>query len=453
MENYRQKINLSLTKNKNGYRYSNSSKKIIFKHYNPIKNKLLLPKWPINNKFLYRNNKFNIYNNKSSNSFGKKKNRNISHNLLDSSNNSLKKTISLNNSTKKYILKIKNKIFNNMNKDINYKKALKGKKTGISFIKGNINKNKLYKNAIKDNNSNISFDKNSFLSTNYNNYMKNTNSNINYLEQKKSKQHIMVDPYSLIYQRNIPSMFKSNTYNDLEIICEGINNNINNISTHINNININCINNKQKKTEYSPKDKNIKYKAFENKKIKKNKSTYLTSINNSNYANILNYNIFSKKKHSNKKKIKSKQNKNQNKSTNENEVKYKLEELKEKMEKLFDESESSSKKYNIIKDKFDESINIMGLNEDEKKFLKLIMNKYNDVISSYSKENKNLKKTSEKFRNLNNILDKKYSDLESKYNQNIKLLKKLEKSVNLKNEIIDIKNKDKDCYDNEKSFN
>jgi hypothetical protein len=94
MENFRQKINLSLTKNKNGYRYSNSSKKIIFKHYNPIKNKLLLPKRPINNKFLYRNNKFIIYNNKISNSFGKKKNRNINHNLLELSNNSFKKTIS-----------------------------------------------------------------------------------------------------------------------------------------------------------------------------------------------------------------------------------------------------------------------------------------------------------------------------------------------------------------------
>ena len=418
-------------------------------------------------------NKFNIYNNKSSNSFGKKRNRNISHNLLDLSNNSLKKTISLNNSTKNYILKIKNKIFNNMNKDINYKKALKGKKSNCSFIKSNTNKNKLYKNAIKDTNSNISFDKNSFFYTNYNNYMRNANSNMNYLEQKKPKQHIMVDPYSLIYQRNMP-MYKSNTYNDLEIICEGINNNINNISTHINNININCINNKQRKTEFSPKDKNSKYKVFELKKIKKNKSTYLTqnlngiipiklyldykeltSMNNNNYANILNYNIFSKKKHSNKKKIKSKQSKNQNKSTSENEVKHKLEELKEKMEKLFDEKESSSQKYSIIKDKFDESINIMGLNEDEKKFLKLIMNKYNDVISSYSKENKNLKKTSEKFKNLNNILDKKYSDLESKYNENIKLLKKLEKNANHNNDIkksketLDIKDKD----NNEKHFN
>jgi hypothetical protein len=295
------------------------------KHYNPIKNKLLLPKRPINNKFLYRNNKFNIYNNKSSNSFGKKRNRNISHNLLDLSNNSLKKTISLNNSTKNYILKIKNKIFNNMNKDINYKKALKGKKNNCSFIKSNTNKNKLYKNAIKDNNSNISFDKNSFFYTNYNNYMRNANSNMNYLEQKKPKQHIMVDPYSLIYQRNKQN-FKSNTYNNLEIICEGINNDIKSINTNINNININYMNNKQRKTEISPKDKNSMYKVFEKRKIKKNKSTYLTSINNSNYANILNYNIFTKKKHSNKKKIKSKQNKNQNKSTSENYIKYKLNE-------------------------------------------------------------------------------------------------------------------------------
>ena len=453
MENYKQKIILSLTKNKNGYRYSNSSKKIVMKRYNPTNKNILLPKRPIITQFLYKtnNNKNNIHNYKISNSFGKKrsKNRNISYNLLDYSNNSYKKTISLNNSTKKYILKLKNKIFNNINKDINYTKALKSKKSNYSFIKSNINKNKLYKNVIKDNNSNISNDKNSFFQVNNNKYMNNINTNTNYLDSKKAKQHIITDPYSLIYQKN-KKFFQSNTYNDLEIICEGINNNINNINTNINNINninINYLNNKKRKIEISPKDKNSMYKVFEKRKIKKNKSTYITSINNSNYANILNYNIFTKKKNSNKKKIKSKQNKNQNKSTSENYIKYKLNELREKMEKLFEENEkSSTKKYNIIKDKFDESINIMGLNEDEKNFLKLIMNKYNDVISSYTKENKNLKKTSEQFQNLNSILDKKYLDLESKYNENIKLLKKYQKNTKQFNEV----KKSNDSIDNKK---
>ena len=447
MENYKQKIILSLTKSKKGKICSNSSKKIIMKHYNPINKKILLPKRPLINKLLYKTNynKNNIHNNKNSKSFGKKRNRNISYNLLDNSNNSYKKTISLNNSTKKYILKLKNKIFNNASKDINYKRALRTKKNNYSFIKSNINKNKLYKNAIKDNSNNISNDKNSFFQTNNNNYINNINFNTNYLDSKKAKQHIITDPYSLIYQRN-KQIFNSNIYNDLEIICEGINNNIN---TNINNINY--MNNKQRKIEISPKDKNSMYKVFEKRKIKKNKSTYLTSINNSNYTSILNYNIFTKKKHLNRKKIKSKQNKSQNKSTSENEIKYKLNELREKMEKLFEESEKSSrKKYNIIKDKFDESINIMGLNADEKKFLKLIMNKYNDVISSYTKENKNLKKTSEQFQNLNNILDKKYLDLESKYNENIKLLKKFQKNAKQKYEVKksndSIDNKDKNNY-------
>ena len=143
----------------------------------------------------------------------------------------------------------------------------------------------------------------------------------------------------------------------------------------------------------------------------------LTSINNNNYTNILNYN-FSRKKHSNKKKLKIKLNKSHNKTLNENRNKYKLNEFKTKMEKLFDDNikNSKRKKYNLIKDKFDETINIMGLNNDEKKILKLIMNNYNDVIESYSKENNDLKKTNE--------------ELENKYNQNMLLLKEFQKNNN-----------------------
>ena len=138
------------------------------KHYNPTNKKILIPKRQILYKFLYKNNnKSNIYNNKNSNSFGKKRNRR--NNFLDYSNNSYKKTISSNNSTKKYILKLKNKIFNNASN----KKALRGKKSNYSFIKSNINKNKLFKNVIKDNNNNISYDKNSFFQANNKNYMNN----------------------------------------------------------------------------------------------------------------------------------------------------------------------------------------------------------------------------------------------------------------------------------------
>ena len=56
MENYKQKIILSLTKSKKGKICSNSSKKIIMKHYNPINKKILLPKRPLINKLLYKTN-------------------------------------------------------------------------------------------------------------------------------------------------------------------------------------------------------------------------------------------------------------------------------------------------------------------------------------------------------------------------------------------------------------
>ena len=450
MEDYKQKIIITLTKNKNLYRNCNSSKKMIIKNYNQIKTKLLIIKKPSINKLLQKNNKFNNqYNIKNSNSSEKKRKKHISviQNLSYNLNNSFKKTISLNNSAKNNILKLKNKLFYRFGKDSILKKAHRNKKNNFSFVNTNTNtsKNKVNNKGFKKIMNNISNDKiNYFRNSNCSNNISIPNyTNSIFLDLKKCKpykkkiNHVTTDSNFLIFQRN-KSLFKSNTYNNLEIICEGINNNINNMKNHINNININCINNKQKKTEISPNEKSNLYKVFEGKKIKKNKTSsymYLTSINN-NCTNILNYN-FSKKKICNRKKIKLKTSKNQNKSMNNNDIKSKLNDLKEKMEKLFEENEKNSKsnKYNIIKDKFDESINIMGLNKDEKKFLKLIMNKYNDVISSYSKENMILKKTSEKVQSLNLILDKKYLDLENKYNQNMKLLKKFQKNDNNMNSI------------------
>ena len=438
MENNKQKLFHSFTKNKNGFRYSNSSKKILMKHQNQTKKNQLFPKKFGLSKLLYKNNKLKIQiNNKNSNSSGKNRNRNINNNLTDYMSNSIKKTLSLNNT---YTGKIKNKLlYNSYNKEYsNLKKALKNKKINYSFINYNINKNKLYKKIIDDNLNSKSLDKNNlfFNSNNTNNYLNNTNYLDLYKNQnnKNKINNILSEPYSFIYKRN-KSLFKSNTYSNLEIICEGISNNINNINNHINNINIHCIPNKAKKTEMSPKIKNNYMKIFENKKIKKNKTNsflLLASINNNNFTNVLNYNI-TRKKNSNKKKIKIKLNKSHNnKSLIDNTIKYKLNELKVKMEKLFEDNDKKSKrqKYNIIKDNFYESIDIMGLNKDEKQFLKLIMNKYNDVIESYSKENSDLKKTNEKVQNLNLILDKKYLDLEDKYNQNMLLLKEFQKNSN-----------------------
>lgn len=447
MENNNKKLLLSLTKNKTRFRYINSSKKMIIKNYNPAIKKLLFPKKLQTNEFLYKNNRFSIINKtnkKNSSSSGKKIKRNLSPHISDFITYSQKKNKSINNNSNNHIPRLKNKLLYNLckDKDSNFKKERKNKIINYySFTNCNLLKNKLCKKIIPENYKNNTLIENNYFfnKSNYNNYINNTSFlplKNTHIEKMKLNHIITTEPYSLIHQRN-KSLFKSNTYSNLEIICEGINNNANNINTHINNINnlnIHTMQNKPKKIEITPKiQKNI-FKIFENKRMKRNKSNsymFLTSINNNNYTNILNYN-FSKKKNSKKKKVKIKLNKSHNKTLNENEIKYKLNELKIKMEQLFVDNEKSSKsaKYNIIKDKFVESINIMGLNKDEKNFLKLIINKYNDIICSYSKENKILKKASEQFQNLNLKLDKKYSDLENKYNQNLNLLKQLQQNDN-----------------------
>ena len=416
MENYNYKYPQKIKK---GFRCSNLSNKMILKHYNPITKKLLFQKKLPINKFLYKNNRLNaIINNKInkknfSTSSVKKTKRSIAHFCSESRNFYHKKNKSLNNISSKHISKLKNKLFTGY-KDIKTKNAPNNKnidkQINYSFTNHYIKRNNIYKKIIPDFYNNTLIDKNSLYMANLLPLNKEKNTKLN---------HIMkTEPYSFINYRN-KTLLKSETYNNLEIICEG--NNINNIGNNITFLYRN------KKNEISPKINNNLFKMFENKKMKKIKSNnsflLLTSINN-NYTNILNYN-YSKKKFSKKKKMKIKLNKSHNKTLKENEIKYKLNDLKEKMEKLFEENEiySKNKKYSIIKDKFDESLNIMGLNKEEKKFLKLLMDKYDDIISCYSKENKMLKKKSEHFQNINYLLDKKYSNLKNKFNQNLNLLK------------------------------
>ena len=425
MENYKQKILYTLSKNKN--RYNKSSKKICINQYKSNKPKILSSNKI--NKLIFNKIRLNIQRGKrNSNSNSQKKKTIINHNLSDYKFISHKKNLSLNNESNNQISRLKSKFFYNFNKDLNIKKAHKNEKIDYSLTNCNLIKNKLCKKNKNENT--IINEKNLFCyNTNYNNYLNNTNFNpfkMNNQESKLKLNHFTQNSNSLIFKRN-KSLLKLNTYNNLEIICEGINNSIEN---HIKPINIHYIKNKSKLSDISFKIKNDYMENLKNKKNKKKKNNsfmMLTSINNNNYTNIINYNL-SRKKLSKKKKTKI--NKIQNKTLNEKEIKDKLKKLKINLEKLIEEKSSNSKKYNIIKDKFNESINIMRLNLEEKNFLKLIMNKYNDVISSYSKENKNLKNESKKFENLNAILDKKYMDLKKEFNQNIKLLKQFDKNEN-----------------------
>ena len=100
-----------------------------------------------------------------------------------------------------------------------------------------------------------------------------------------------------------------------------------------------------------------------------------------------------------------------------NEKENKIYRLELKMQKLFSENKtnSKSKKYSIIKSIFEESINILNLDSAVKKFFKLIILKYHDVILSFSQENKILRESSVNLQNLNLNLDKKYLELDKKY--------------------------------------
>lgn len=428
MENYNQKLLHSFSKKKNRYISNNSLKKVSINHYKPIKKKAIFSKKFSLNKILLKKIRLNIQiNKKISKSNSQKRNSNINHNLSDYKYTSHKKNLSLNNESNYQISRFKNKFFCNYNKDLNLKKAHKNKNINYSLTNCNLIKNKLCQ---KIKNENIKTNEKNFFyyNTNYNNYINNTNLfplKIKNQEKKIKLNYLTTNVNSLIYQRN-KSLSKLNTFNNLEIISEGNNNSIEN---HHNNINIHCIKNTSKLSEINLKFKKYNKDNLSNKKMKKNKknsSMVLTSINNNNFTNIINFPL-SKKKYSKKKK---KKQKIKNKILNEKLIKDKLNKLIINLEKSIDEKSSKSKKYTIIKDKFDESINIMRLNIDEKKFLKLIMNKYNDVVSSYSKENKILKNESKKYQNLNSILDKKYIDLENKYNQNMKLIKHFDKNEN-----------------------
>ena len=152
-----------------------------------------------------------------------------------------------------------------------------------------------------------------------------------------------------------------------------------------------------------------------------------------------------------------------------NEKENKIYRLELKMQKLFSENKtnSKSKKYSIIKSIFEESINILNLDSAVKKFFKLIILKYHDVILSFSQENKILRESSVNLQNLNLNLDKKYLELDKKYKfllkENVDYKNSLEKMQelhqiqinnnkdnNVKNEVI---NKELKAIDNNDIIN
>ena len=109
--------------------------------------------------------------------------------------------------------------------------------------------------------------------------------------------------------------------------------------------------------------------------------------------------------------------------------------LELKMKNLLKENKTDSKgrNYNIIRKIFEEAINILNFTKTEKKFLKLILLKYHEIVYAFSQENKLLKQSSENLQNMNFSLDKKYLDLEKTYKIIIKENQDMKNILSIKN--------------------
>jgi hypothetical protein len=112
-----------------------------------------------------------------------------------------------------------------------------------------------------------------------------------------------------------------------------------------------------------------------------------------------------------------------------------ISDLEYKMKNLLKENKTDSKgkNYNIIRKIFEEAINILNFTKNEKKFLKLILLKYHEIVFAFSQENKLLKQSSENLNNLNFSLDKKYLDLDKKYKIILKENQDMKNILSIKN--------------------
>ena len=128
-------------------------------------------------------------------------------------------------------------------------------------------------------------------------------------------------------------------------------------------------------------------------------------------------------------------NNNNNQIKLENNNEQILSNLEYKMTKLLKENKTDSKgrNYNIIRKIFEEAINILNFTKKEKKFLKLILLKYHEIVYAFSQENKLLSQSSENLKNLNITLDKKYLDLDKQYKIILKENRDMKAILSIKN--------------------
>ena len=377
----------------------NSSNK--FQGVQPLKN------INFNNYNFVKNNYLNYhYNNTEINNTNTNDAQNINQFINKTQNNYY---------TNKYKERIINDIKNNFNKDN------KKKKNFYLNVNFNLNQNYTIPN-ISNNKINRSLS--------VQNYYENKN-NINNINNK-------INLYENSYNNSI---FNNNNYkknkatNSFKSIYENGNNYLNNRNnTEVNNANKNnksytkILNNKSLEFQSQNKNyiSNVTNKQNSNKNFVYHKSNNI-NINNKNFKNIK---ILYEPK---------------NNIIDNNNIQHKPENnndqmilnLEMKMKNLLKENKTDSKgrNYNIIRKIFEEAINILNFTKNEKKFLKLILLKYHEIVFAFSQENKLLKQSSENLQNMNFSLDKKYLDLEKNY----KII--LKENQDMKN-ILSIKNND-----------
>ena len=316
-----------------------------------------------------------------------------------------------------------------------------------NFVKNNYLNYHYTNTEINNNNINDGQNINQFINKTHNNYYTNKykeriindiKNNFNKDNKKKKNFYLNVN-FNLNQNYTIPNISNNKINRSLSVqnyyeTKNNLNNINNKINLDINNMNKNnksytkILNNKS--LEFQTQNKNYISNATNKQNSNKNfvyhKSNNI-NINNKNFKNIK---ILYEPK---------------NNITDNNNIQHKQDNnndqmilnLEMKMKNLLKENKTDSKgrNYNIIRKIFEEAINILNFTKTEKKFLKLILLKYHEIVFAFSQENKLLKQSSENLQNMNFSLDKKYLDLEKNY----KII--LKENQDMKN-ILSIKNND-----------
>ena len=374
-------------------------KNINFNNYNFIKNKYLNYQYnntEVNNNLNYNMN-LNHFNNKTQTSY-------YSNNYKEKIMNNLKDNINIEN------VKKKKNFYLNVNFNLNQ-----------NYTIPNINNNKINrslsvqnyyetKNNINNINNQINLDNNS-----YNNNIFNSN----YKKNKTTNSFKSIYEKENIYLKNRNNS-QMNNYNRNNKSFTKI---INNKALEFQPQNAEDIKNN---TFQKNKDANTNSLPNSNKKLNNNKNFIYFKNNNININNkhFKNIKIITEPMNNN--------NENNNLQNNNDQI---ISELEYKMKNLLKENktDSKAKNYNIIRKIFEEAINILNFTKNEKKFLKLILLKYHEIVFAFSQENKLLKQSSENLNNLNFSLDKKYLDLDKKYKIILKENQDMKNILSIKN--------------------